>query len=56
MTKTHTVVVILEAKPGKETELKNALVNVIQPSRSEKTCLEYRVHQENNNPAQFILY
>ena len=52
----HTVVIILEAKPTKEAALKQALVKVCEPSRSEKTCIEYRLHQNQNNPAQFILY
>ena len=56
MIKAYTVIIILEAKPGKEEELKYALMNVIKPSRAEKTCLEYRLHQDHNNPAQFILY
>lgn len=54
--KSHSVVVILEAKLGKEAELKQALVSVIKPSRAEKTCIEYRLHQDTSNPAQFILY
>ncbi len=54
--KPHTVVVVLEAKPGKESQLKQALVDVIEPSRAENTCLEYRLHQDITNPAQFVLY
>lgn len=52
----HTVLVILEAKPGKDNELKEALINVIKPSRAEKACLEYRLHQDSNDPTKFILY
>ena len=52
----HTVIVILEAKEGKEKELEAALQAVVEPSRSEKTCLEYRLHKNKNNMAQFILY
>ncbi len=56
MKQVHTVMVIMEAKPGKIEELKQALIALIKPSRSEKTCLEYRLHQDNSNPAIFILY
>lgn len=56
MQKTYAVLAILEAKPGKKVELKQALIAVVEPSRAEKTCLEYRLHQDYNNPAQFILY
>jgi quinol monooxygenase YgiN len=56
MSKPHTVIVILEAKPGKENELEKALQSVVQPSRAEEICLEYKLHQDSSNPAQFILY
>lgn len=56
MIKPYTVIVIIEAKPGREHELKQALTNVIEPSRSEKTCLNYLLHQDLDNPAQFVLY
>ncbi len=54
--KPHTVVVILEAKPGKEAELQLILENVVEPSRSEKTNIEYRLHKNIDNAQQFILY
>jgi quinol monooxygenase YgiN len=52
----HTVLVIIESVKGKEESLKNALMDVIEPSRSENSCLEYRLHQDKNNPAQFVIY
>ncbi len=54
--KTHSVIVILEAKSGRENELQQALIKVIQPSRAEKTCIDYRLHQSHSNPCEFILY
>lgn len=56
MEKPFIVIVVLEAKPGKEEELKQALMEVIKPHRSEKACLEYRLHQDVNNAAQFVIY
>lgn len=56
MSNKHTVVVILEAKQGKENELESALTSVMQPSRAEESNLEYRLHQSVDNPAQFLLY
>jgi len=38
MSKPHTVIVVFEAKQGKETELESALTAVVQPSRDENTC------------------
>ena len=56
MSKSHTIIAILEAKKGKEQELKQALIEVIAPSRNESTCLEFRLHQAKNNPQQFVIY
>jgi len=56
MEKVHVVIVIFEAKPGKEGALEAALSDVVGPSRSEASCLEYRLHKSNTNPAEFVLY
>lgn len=56
VSKPHTVIVILEAKEGYEQELKSVLENVIEPSRSENCCLEYRLHKSKNKPNLFVLY
>jgi quinol monooxygenase YgiN len=52
----HTVVVILESKPGKEETLKAALQQAAFPSAQEGTNIDYRLHQNPDNPAQFVLY
>lgn len=56
MSNTHTVIVTLEAKQGKEKELEAALTTAALASRSEHACLEYRLHRNLENTAQFILY
>lgn len=56
MSTPHTVIVILEAKTGKETELASALKAVVEPSRAEDRCLHYKLHQGLDNPAHFVLY
>ena len=56
MSNKHTVVVILEAKQGKENELESDLAFVMKPSRAEESNLEYRLHKSVENPAQFVLY
>lgn len=55
MTK-HTVIAVLESYPGKENELKEALLAVVEPSQGESTNVEYRLHQSTENACQFILY
>lgn len=56
MQKAYAVIAFLEAKPGKESELENELIAVSEASRKESTCLMYRLHQDLNNPAHFVLY
>lgn len=56
MLKPHTVIVILEAKQDKAKELEAVLETVVQPSRAENACLEYRLHKNLDNPCQFVLY
>jgi len=56
MSETHTVMVILESKHGKEEDLRTTLMKVAELSRQEKSCIEYRLYQDKSNPAQFGLY
>ena len=56
MPKPHTVLVILEAKSGKENELESALKKAAELSRLEKINIEYRLLKNTENPQQFILY
>lgn len=56
MSKSYTVIAVLEAKASKEHELAAALKAVVEPSRAEEICLEYKLHQSSDNPAQFVLY
>ena len=51
-----TVLAIVEAKPGKEHDLKNTLVSLIEPTLHEEGCLKYDLHQCNDNPAKFMFY
>ncbi len=39
---------ILQAKPGKETFLREELVKVIAPSRAEDGCIQYTLHEDIN--------
>lgn len=54
--KAYTVIALVEAKQGEEETLKQALIDVVKSSKKEKACLEYRLNQDLNNPAQFVLY
>ena len=56
ISKGHTVIAILESINGEEEVVKNALMQVAASCRAEISCLEYRLHQNKTNPAQFVLY
>ncbi|KRE10902.1 monooxygenase [Bacillus sp. Root239] len=47
---------ILQAKPGKEEELRSELVKVIEPSREEKGCIQYTLHQDTDKAGTFVFY
>lgn len=52
----HTVMVLIEARPGKENELKDSLLKVAELSRQEDSCIEYHLYQDPDNLCQFGLY
>ena len=54
--KNITVVATFEAKPGKETELKQALMQLVAPTRLEPGCINYDLHQLCDSPAKFLFY
>lgn len=51
-----TVVAEISAKPGREEELKQLLLSVIQPTRAEEACIQYDLHVNTDNPANFVFY
>lgn len=51
----HTVMVIIEAKRGKENELKHSLLKIAKLSRQEDSCIEYHLYQDPDNLSQFGL-
>ena len=54
--KTITVVANFQAKPGKEAELKKALISLVAPTRLEAGCLNYDLHVSPENPAKFLFH
>lgn len=51
-----TVVARVVAKQGCAESLKGELLKLIAPTRSETGCLQYTLHQDNDDPAVFIFY
>jgi quinol monooxygenase YgiN len=36
--------------------VKTELLKLIEPTRQEEGCIEYRLHQDNDDPAVFLFY
>jgi quinol monooxygenase YgiN len=51
-----TVVATFQARPGKETELKNVLTGLVAPTRKEAGCLNYDLHGSPEDSAKFLFH
>ena len=51
-----TVIAHLVARKGHIDETKEFLLSLIDKSRSEPDCINYDLHQDNDNPAEFTFY
>jgi len=54
--KAITVVATFQAKPGKEAELKKALISLVAPTRKEAGCINYDLHISPEDPAKFLFH
>ncbi|HBG04416.1 MAG TPA: antibiotic biosynthesis monooxygenase [Geobacter sp.] len=53
---TVTVVAKVTANSGVIETVKAELIKMLAPTRQEEGCIEYRLHQDNENPAVFVFY
>lgn len=53
---TLTLVAHIFAKPDKIDLVKSELVKLIEITRAEKGCINYDLHQDNENSAHFMFY
>lgn len=53
---TITVVATFQARPGKESELRNVLLGLLAPTRKEAGCVNYDLHQSPEEPARFLFH
>ncbi len=51
-----TVVVRLRAKAGMETRVHQELSSLLAPTRREKGCINFDMHQSPNDPALFLFH
>lgn len=54
MTETLTIIAKLQAETDKIDLLRVELLKLIAPTRMEKGCIRYDLHQDNSNPELFI--
>lgn len=51
-----TVVAQIRAKDGMEEKVKQELLGLVGPTRSEKGCINYQLHQSFENKTLFMFY
>ena len=51
-----TVVAKVTAKSDAIVAVKAELLKLIEPTRQEDGCMEYRLHQDNDDPSVFVFY
>jgi quinol monooxygenase YgiN len=54
--KNITVIATFQARPGKETDLRAALVGLVAPTRKEAGCINYDLHGLPEDPARFLFH
>jgi quinol monooxygenase YgiN len=50
------IVAQIKAKKKSVTLVERELLKLIEPTRKEEGCLQYDLHQDNQNPELFLLY
>lgn len=51
-----TVVVRIKAKTGMEVRVRQELVNLLKPTRAERGCINFDMHQAPNDPSLFLFH
>jgi quinol monooxygenase YgiN len=50
------LIAYLTAKPGKEAEARGNIRALLAPTRAEKGCIVYDLHEMRSEPAKFMFY
>ncbi|MGG3281220.1 putative quinol monooxygenase [Paenibacillus solani] len=51
-----TICAILKGIPGHENQLRDELLKLIEPSRAEIGCIQYKLHQSLEEKGTFVFY
>lgn len=54
--KTLFLLAILRAKLGKERQMRDVLKSLIEPTHKEPGCLCYQMHENNEDPCEFVFW
>lgn len=50
------LVAMSRAKPGHESDLRQSLTGLIDPTRAEPGCVQYDLHESRDSPGEFMFY
>jgi quinol monooxygenase YgiN len=50
------VIAVLIARPGNEDEVRRHLIGFVEPTRKEEGCVQYDLHESNDEPGKFYFY
>ena len=56
VSKQVTVVVRIKAKAGMEARVRQELLNLLAPTRGERGCINFDMHQSPRDPALFLFH
>jgi quinol monooxygenase YgiN len=51
-----TIIAKIESLPQHSDFVKQELIKLIPTTKSEEGCVQYDLHQDNNDPARFLFY
>ncbi|RBW41394.1 antibiotic biosynthesis monooxygenase [Psychromonas sp. B3M02] len=51
-----TIAANIFVKVGKLDQVKGELLKLTQATRNEQGCIQYKLHQDNDNPLHFLFY
>ncbi|MFC1233813.1 putative quinol monooxygenase [Vibrio sp. F74] len=51
-----TILAKIEAKPGQSEFVKQEVLKLVEPSRQDEGCIEYRLQADNNNDGLFVMF
>ncbi|MDC5705734.1 antibiotic biosynthesis monooxygenase [Vibrio europaeus] len=51
-----TIIANIIAKDGQVELVKSELIKLIEKTRAERGCINYDLHQDNQNPAHFVFH